>query len=412
MSKAPEVIQAAEDYARRGWSVLPLKVDKKPAVTGWKSYQTIATKPEHVEGWFAKNPKAVGVGVILGRVSGGMYVRDFDKAESYSLWAAAYPTLATTLPTVKTSRGYHVYARWADLKTSKCRDGELRGEGSYVVAPPSEHASGAVYTWLVGLPDDELPELDPEPAGLAQDWGEPSKLLACVTERTESTETQRHRDAETPRHGDDRDTEDTEDAEDAEAIIGAILQKERAAIESAISRTQPGDTAKRNSHLFKLARALKAIPGLRDVPPHYVRWLKPVVKEWHRRALPTIVTKDWGSTWGDFLNGWRGVKYAEGEDVLGKAMAAAKAADPPAFTAGYAPEHRLLASLCRELQRIAGSEPFFLSNAKAGEAVGVDKRQANRWLGALIGDLALRIVKKHTRHQATRYRWTEVPPNG
>src|SRR5262249_55270629 len=110
--------------------------------------------------------------------------RDFDRLGSYESWAAAHPDLAAALPTVATARGRHVYFRgpegFADLG-----DGEYRGDPRhYCVLPPSAHPDGAVYAWLVPLPDGDLPLVDPAEAGLRQPWGgEP-----CNTEDTEGAE--------------------------------------------------------------------------------------------------------------------------------------------------------------------------------------------------------------------------------
>jgi hypothetical protein len=102
------------------------------------------------------------------------------------------------------------------------------------------------------------------------------------------------------------------------------------------------------------------------------------------------------------------VKFAEGDDVIGKARERAEAADPPAWTADYDPRQKLLASLCRELQRTAGAEPFFLGARLAGGQVGVDKDTANRWLRAFVADGALVEVQKGTKQSGKATRWRYV----
>jgi hypothetical protein len=389
------VVRAAEDYARRGWSIVPVKADKRPAVRAWKSAQQVAAAPEAIASWFARNRDAVGVGIVLGRVSGGLYCRDFDDAGAYSRWAHAFPEYAKQLPTVRTGRGLHVYSRHKGVTTTTMPDGELRGEGAYVLAPPSPHIAGGLYAWLVPLPNGPLPDHDPEAIGLAWQWIADNTATSDprATERTERTEKQRH-----------RVSRDTEDTEDTEAIAKGLIARESEAIEAAILRTLPTAHGSRNNAIFRLARALKAIPGLWDAR---VVLLKPIVKDWHARAAPAMRTKDFGTTWGDFVNAWANVRYAEGEDVLGAALAAAETADPPPGTEDYAPAHRLLASLCRNLQRRAGDAPFFLACGKAGECVGVDKGTASRWLKALQADGALVVTVPHTAHRATRWRWIE-----
>jgi hypothetical protein len=394
MSNPPiqPIIDAAIDYARRGWSVMPIGSKKKPTVRAWKSLQTLRTEPDDVPGWFKRQKGLAGVGIILGEVSGGLFVRDFDDAGAYERWTAAHAEHAQTMPTVKTSRGFHVYGRWKGVRTIPGDDGELRGEGAYVCAPPTLHTSGAIYAWLVPLPAGDVPEVDPMAAGLVPQTSEP----ACATERTERTETQR--DGEDRRH---RDTEAVGAAVLAENFDDETLAR----VEKAIERTLPPKFGKRNRHIFNFARALKAIPTLATTSLQCVARLRPFVAEWHRRALPNIITKDFGTTWGDFVNGWKKAHTPEGEDVLAKALERAEAADPPEWSKDYSPAHRLLAALCRELQRVHGEQPFFLTNALAGELVGVDKGTANRWFHAMLADGALVVVEQPSNGRATRYRY-------
>jgi biotin operon repressor len=100
-------------------------------------------------------------------VSGDLAVRDFDVTGAYERWRDENETLARELPTVKTARGFHVYARSPDLRFRKLPDGEWRTEGHYVAAPPSLHPRGVRYTWVIEPPRDGIGLLvDPVDAGL------------------------------------------------------------------------------------------------------------------------------------------------------------------------------------------------------------------------------------------------------
>lgn len=394
MPTDPDIIAAAMGYAARGWSVLPVTRDKRPAVPHWKVAQDHRATPDQARDWFGRAHRTEGVGIVLGSVSGDLYVRDYDDPEHYEAWLAAHPELAATLPTAKTSRGFHVYARWKGVKTAVMPGGELRAEGAYVVAPPSPHASGAFYAWLIPLPDGPVPEVDPFAVGLAESPKEGKR----ATERTKKTETPES--TENP-----ETTEEADDNGDTEAIWGD--QQRRARILAAITRTLPRQFSRRNYHVFKLARALKGFPEFADIPAARVKRLRPVVKEWHRQALPHIITQDFGITWGDFAHAWPQVKHPEGSDAVRAAMEAAEATAPPAWSADYGPECRFLASICRELQRRAGDAPFFLSADTAGRAVGKDKTTAARWFKAFIADGALIVTTPGTKdtRKATRYRY-------
>jgi len=131
--------------------VIPLK-GKMP--TGpWQRYQQEAMSAEEIEerDW-------PGVGIVTGRVS-GLIILDADSAAATeALHGQGHPPT----PTVRTARGVHVYLAHpgGELPTRiGLGDGmDLKGDGGYVVAPPSKHPTGATYEWLI----------PPEEAALAE----------------------------------------------------------------------------------------------------------------------------------------------------------------------------------------------------------------------------------------------------
>ena len=170
---------AALEYLAAGLSVLPIGPDKKP-VGEWEGYQTERATAEHVTAW-----RSPAVGILGGRISGNLWILDFDleAEELYPAWRALlaekYPGLAEALegaPVARTSKGYHVYMRLPEARRNETLAGyyaeedgknklkkliETRGEGGYVVAPPSPHPSGARYQWI--RPLEAIPTLSPEP---------------------------------------------------------------------------------------------------------------------------------------------------------------------------------------------------------------------------------------------------------
>lgn len=156
-------LDAAAQYLALGWSVIPLEPrGKRPPVVdsttgarmGWEPYQTRRTRSDEVERWLLRWPDA-NVGVVAGAVS-GLIVADFDGPEGAELLATLDipPT-----PTARTGNGWHVFFKHpgGDVRNfaRKMPGLDLRGDGGYVVAPPSIHATGAVYTWEVS-PDTPL----------------------------------------------------------------------------------------------------------------------------------------------------------------------------------------------------------------------------------------------------------------
>ena len=132
--RGPSLLEVALEHDRRGWCIIPIRPGtKKPACRTWRQYQTARPNEEALRQWFGEGePKSLAV--IMGEVSGGLVCRDFDQMEGYLRWAAEYPDLAATLPTVATSRGRHVYCLGGEKKITKLADGELRG------APAGERA--------------------------------------------------------------------------------------------------------------------------------------------------------------------------------------------------------------------------------------------------------------------------------
>lgn len=162
-----ERLEAALDYAERGFALLPLGARSKfpnfpllPKQNGratWKPLAKQAASIEQVRSWFEQDPEA-NLGIVCGSVSANLVVVDFD---------AGVPAGLHLPPTAvaETSRGRHYYYRSsAPFKTftwerDGCK-GEVRSEGGYVVAPPSFHPGGAQYRWSDGL--------SPEDAGIAE----------------------------------------------------------------------------------------------------------------------------------------------------------------------------------------------------------------------------------------------------
>lgn len=366
-------IEAALRYSAFGFSLIPIAEGTKepPRRFKWKPYQTQRPTEDDLRRWFGDDT-GCGLAVVLGEVSGGLVCRDFDDMAPYDRWAANYPRLATELPTVETGRpGRHVYCRVdigqirAATPTGagiiKLGDGELRGSGGYCLLPPSRHPSGHEYRWIVP-PNNEIPFLDLSKTG----------FLSVVTERTESTE----------------------------AIRGVLVEgigrprydqgdKDKA-IEQAIVETLPTGRGRRNRQVFEFARALKAIPCLADVDP--LR-LKPIVKEWHGRALPFIATKSFHETWADFLYSWPRVRYPKGAGPMAQIFAKAREAEVPKFAEQYDDERlQLLVVLCREFQCASGDGPFYLSARTAGRLLEIDHMKAWRWLFLLQAEHVLKAV--------------------
>ena len=142
------LLDAAREYAARGWPVLPLVPSGKKPLTE-HGHLDATTDPDQIAAWWAQHPRA-NVGIVTGARS-GILVLDVDSSDgdlALIELGAAVPTLTSV-----TAKGKHVY--FVHAPGIGCcvalRPGlDVRGNGGYVVAPPSVHESGFVYRW-----DDE-----------------------------------------------------------------------------------------------------------------------------------------------------------------------------------------------------------------------------------------------------------------
>lgn len=144
---------AAEKYDAAGISVLPIRSDgsKGPAVAHWKELQTRRLTAEERSAVFANGN---WIGAIAGAVSGNLNPLDFDcpgLCDDFEAVCAehGFGDLVQRLPRIQTpSGGDHLYLRTetpppGNEKLARGADGkktliETRGEGGYVVAPPSD----------------------------------------------------------------------------------------------------------------------------------------------------------------------------------------------------------------------------------------------------------------------------------
>jgi hypothetical protein len=139
--------EAANHYVGLGFSVIPLENKGKRPVVAWSDYQNRVATPEEIHQWFSGTD--YNLGIVTGRVS-GLSVIDCDNESAVTLARAKG---LPDCPTVKTGRGFHFYFKDEEgVGNFQKRDDlpgiDLRGQGGYVVAPPSVHANGIQYEWL------------------------------------------------------------------------------------------------------------------------------------------------------------------------------------------------------------------------------------------------------------------------
>lgn len=154
------ILAAALSYASRGIPVFPCNPkDKRPLTE--HGFKDATTDIEQVRRWWTEHPENM-IGIPTGKRTGYLVV-DIDPRHGgdSSLTRLMEKNGITTHlgHIVKTgSGGQHLYYRYDPRFTIGKGDGELqgidhRGEGGYVIVPPSTHPSGGFYSGEVPDPD-------------------------------------------------------------------------------------------------------------------------------------------------------------------------------------------------------------------------------------------------------------------
>jgi len=153
------MLDAALSYAALGWSVIPLQPrGKRPLLPSWAEYQTRRATEEEVREWFTRWPDA-NLGIVTGAVS-GLVVLDLDGPEAVQ--AVRERGGLPPAPCVVTGKGYHYYLSHPGQSVQNAaslagiKGFDVRGDGGYVVAPPSIHHSGRFYRWAKWRSTDDV----------------------------------------------------------------------------------------------------------------------------------------------------------------------------------------------------------------------------------------------------------------
>ncbi len=141
-----------------GFRVFPLEPQGKRPLTpnGCKD----ATRDNDViRAWWDRWPDA-NIGVATGPGS-DLYIIDIDGPDAEAAWQRLAQDGDDDTLTVSTSRGRHLYYRCTDPlpnTASRIAPGiDTRGNGGYVVAPPSIHPSGVTYEFVAARLPRDLP---------------------------------------------------------------------------------------------------------------------------------------------------------------------------------------------------------------------------------------------------------------
>ena len=164
----------AQQFIDKNLSVIPCDLKKKPALPSWKKYQKAKMSETEVVQYFGKSEM---IGIVCGSISDNLEVIDIDDASVFPQFYDAilnyFDGNGHMILTVKTKKGYHIYFRndfdmanppddiiCRNLKLAQKKKTnnaipiriETRGQGGYVIAPPSPNYSVMYGASLNNIP--------------------------------------------------------------------------------------------------------------------------------------------------------------------------------------------------------------------------------------------------------------------
>lgn len=145
------IAQIAHKYLKQGFSLIPCRKDKRPAGQ-WRQYTINPPKVQEIHRWFDElNYQSMGL--IMGKVSQNIVAIDLDGIPAIRQFASEFPQICENTKSVLTGSqaGVHLYLRVKNLpentnvRVKNVGGFEIRGNGQYIIAPPSLHPSGNLY---------------------------------------------------------------------------------------------------------------------------------------------------------------------------------------------------------------------------------------------------------------------------
>jgi len=141
------------------FSVIPIVPGAKKPNIKWSDYQFKRANEVVLQDWFIKNN--YNIGIVTGKIS-NIIVIDVDSEEGKKHIEDCPPS-----PIVITGKGCHIYFNHPqdrEVRNFQKRPGlegiDLRGDGGYVIAPPSIHPNGTKYRWKKGFSPIDLAVAD------------------------------------------------------------------------------------------------------------------------------------------------------------------------------------------------------------------------------------------------------------
>jgi len=135
----------------RDFSVIPVGENKRSLIK-WEKYQTEKPSIEQVQEWWSGKFKGANIGIVTGAIS-NLTVVDIDSKDGLAALEEITPESMLTPTASSPSGGEHRYFKYEEGIGNAVKflsDCDIRSEGGYIIAPPSENGRGK-YVWKEGL---------------------------------------------------------------------------------------------------------------------------------------------------------------------------------------------------------------------------------------------------------------------
>lgn len=164
------ILECALKYRENGWSIFPAS-GKQPALPSWERYQDAPANEEEIKSWFSHN-KNHNIALVTGRVS-GLIAFDIDGEAAVAHFHHVLDSIgdkeitsaiSNTLKIKTGGRNLHIVIGFkpeefanGDLignpllwlsNEAKHNEIRLKGEGGYIIVPPSLHPNGNRYEFI------------------------------------------------------------------------------------------------------------------------------------------------------------------------------------------------------------------------------------------------------------------------
>jgi hypothetical protein len=385
---------------------------EKACYENWKSYALDRMEDPK----YLARLRSGNIGVALGNVSAGLFTIDVDVEGDVEAFLALNPNFKTTLMT-RGRRGCNIWLRIRRgkcppsrvLKRSRKKWGEVRSTGNQTIIY-GKHPDGMRYSYPQRFQVVEIDSFDEVKwlPGMEFSRGK-------VRTETDASDTLQAVHAVDAVHATNAaDVADAAHASDGAKVINtASLPSSPSSLPpfpaEKVSESLPTQPETNHHLLFQLAREVFTFEK-----QHGGKYssgdLGGIFNGWYVAADKQFLRDSKADYFTEFLNAYKNVKVAIGEEVFSRAWAnAQKATAAPEVMAvfGEFAEIQKLACLCRELQREFGTDPFFLSCRTVGELFHISPKTAWKRLICLERCGFLKTVEKGgpTTNLASRFKY-------